>query len=84
MRIVHLGKYRNRDLVAVVRALLDLAEEGTATGLAFVVKLGQADHRGGMAGDYRRHPDEALSATFRLERLLMQEQAPFDIEEART
>jgi hypothetical protein len=80
MRIVNLGKYRNRDLLAVLDALRDLANEGTATGLAFVVKLGQGDHRAGMAGDYRRKPDEALSATFRLERLLMQEQAPFDME----
>lgn len=61
----------------MLKELLQLAESNSVQGLAFVVKLGQGDHRAGMAGDYRRSPEEAMAATFRLERHLMQGQAPF-------
>lgn len=70
---MRLDEYRSRELVAVLRELTMLAEDGIATGLAFVVKVGQRDHRAGAVGDYKRRPEEALSATFRLERLLRQD-----------
>jgi hypothetical protein len=47
-----------------------LAEDGIATGLAFVVKVGPREHRAATVGDYKRRPEEAMSATFRLERML--------------
>lgn len=77
MNLVNLKEYRNRELVAVLKGLLELAEDGTAQGLSFVVKLGKSEHRAGVAGDYRRRPEEALSATFRMERHLMRGQPPF-------
>lgn len=72
MKLVNLAEYRNRELVAVCKELLRLAEEGEAMGLAFVLKLGRGDHRGGLSGDYRRNPDEALAAAVRLKMSLMQ------------
>jgi hypothetical protein len=81
VKLVSLTEYKNRELVAVLRELLELAEGGAAHGLAFVVKLGRGDHRAGMAGDYKRRPEEALSATFLLERHLMKGQTPFDADD---
>lgn len=54
----------------LARELLELAEAGKAHGLTFVVKLGPGDHLAGVAGDYKRHPAEALQATFMMEREL--------------
>lgn len=53
-----------------------MAEEGEVQGLAFVIKLGPHDHQAGLAGDYRSSPEEAMSATFLMERKLMKD-APF-------
>lgn len=77
MNVVHLVKHKNRALVDGLRELLELAESGNITGLVFVVKFGQKDHRAGTLGDYRSHPDEALSATFQLERKLIKKSESF-------
>jgi hypothetical protein len=77
MRVVKLARYRNRELVEVCRELLRMAEEGEASGLAFVVKVGR-DHQAGMTGEYSKHPEEALSAVFRMERHLMQGHPPYE------
>ncbi len=68
MEPINLAEYRkrNRDTVAVVKELLQLAESGQATGIAFVVKLGRNGHHAGIEGDYRRNPEEALPAASRL------------------
>jgi hypothetical protein len=78
MHVVRLAQYRNRKVAAVLRELLDLAEAGHLHGIAFVGKFGRNDHRAGVAGDYKDRPDEAMSATFRLERHLMKGQPPFE------
>lgn len=78
MHVVSLEQFRNQKLVAVLRELLELAEEGEIQGLVFVAKFGAGDHRAGAAGDYKRKPEEALSATFTMERYLMRGQAPFE------
>ena len=78
LRVVRLAAYKNQEMVEVTKALLDLAERGVAQGLSFVVKIGPGDHRAGSAGDYRRNPDEALSAVFRMEHDLMAGSTPFD------
>jgi hypothetical protein len=77
MNLVRLSEYRNRELVAVLKELLNLAEDGHASGMAFVVKIGKT-HRGGLAGDYRRNPDEGLSAAARLKHQLLQ---PADVDD---
>lgn len=82
MKLVNLVEYKNRELVAVLKGLTQLAESGQATGLAFVVKLGRGVHRPGLAGDYRRSPEEALAAAVRLKEQLLQE--PQDEEESGT
>jgi hypothetical protein len=66
MNVVRMTEFRNRELVAVCRELLRLAEKGEAQGLAFVVKLGRRSHRPGLVGDYTRNPEEGLAAAFRL------------------
>lgn len=66
------------------KELLRLAEEGDATGLAFVLKLGRGDHRGGLSGDYRKNPDEALAAAVRLKMSLMQHREEEEEEHAGT
>lgn len=74
MNVVRLVVFRNRELVAVCKDLLALAESGEAQGLAFVVKLKGRTHRAGLAGDYGRSPAEALSAATRLQQKLLQDQ----------
>lgn len=71
MKLVSLAEYKNREVVAVLRDLLAMAEKGQAQGLAFVVKMGRAVHRGGLAGDYMRNPDEAVSAAVRLKQQVL-------------
>ena len=78
MNLVNLGEYRSRKVVAALNDLLALAHGGHLHGLAFVAKLGPGDHRAGAIGDYQHHPEEALSATFRMERYLMRDQPPFE------
>lgn len=80
MHVVSLDKYKNRELIGALKDLLELAEKGRAHGLAFVVKLGHRDHRAGVAGDYKRFPEQALSATFQMERHLRE--SPDDFEES--
>lgn len=74
MNVVRLAEFRNRELVAVCRELLQLAERGEAHGLAFVVKLGRKSHRPGLCGDYSRNPAEALMATTRMKDRLLQDE----------
>lgn len=74
--MVQLAEFRNRELVAVLKELLLLAESNHALGLAFVVKLGPGIHHAGVTGDYLRFPEEAMAATFRLERQLMSGHEP--------
>lgn len=64
-------------MVAALKDLITLAEAGGVLGLAFVAKFGPDDHRAGIVGDYRRSPEEAMSATFRLERALRGDRPDF-------
>ncbi len=73
VKVVSLQRHRSRELVAVCRELLQLAEAGDLRALCFVAKFGQHDHRAGLSGDYKRNPSEALSATFMMERFLTSE-----------
>lgn len=75
MNVVSLAEFRNRELVAVCRDLLDLFERGDGQGLAFVVKIGRKTHRPGLAGDYTSDPDEALVAAGLLWRRLLRDSA---------
>jgi hypothetical protein len=76
VKVVSLQRHRNRALVAVCRELLQHAEDGDLQGLCFVGKFGRGDHRAGLAGDYKRNPSEALTATFMMERFLTDELPP--------
>jgi hypothetical protein len=73
VKLVHIREYRNRGLVAVLKELTQLAEDGHINGLAFVVKVGRRGHKPGLAGDYRRNPSEALTAAVRLQDTLLQD-----------
>ncbi len=73
MQVVELRRYRNQKVVAVVKELLTLAEDGDLRGLSFVVKLGARDHRVGVVGEYRQHPEEALLAALRMKQKLLSE-----------
>lgn len=68
-----MARYRNKELVAVVKELLDAAEAGDLQGVSFVGHFGPGDHRPGVSGSYRNSPDLALQATFKMERLLRQD-----------
>ena len=72
MQVVKLQTYKNRDVVAALKGLLEMAERGDVAGLAFVIKTGPHAHQAGAAGDYERYPDEALSATFAMKLRLVQ------------
>lgn len=71
--MIDLEKYRSQHVTSELKELLKLAEAGKLQGLAFVVKFGPDDHRAGMAGDYQRRPEQALRATFLLERHLRED-----------
>lgn len=70
MQLVNLDEYRHRDVIEVAKKLLESAERGEIRGLVFVVSVAPGDNRAGVAGEYKRRPEEALKATFKLERLL--------------
>lgn len=70
LNVVRLGEFRNRELVATLKEMLQLAEAGSIHAHAFVIKLGPGEHRAGLSGDYARSPAEALTATFIMERQL--------------
>lgn len=74
MQVVSLVQYKNRELIAVLKELLQLAESGQAQGLAFVVKVGRRRHYSGLTGDYSRSPDEAIPAVVRLKETLLQQE----------
>lgn len=57
----------------MLEGLASDAKAGKISGLAFVVKYGQREHRAGAAGDYRHDPEQALSATARMKRHLMED-----------
>lgn len=73
MQVISLQRRRNARVVAVARELLMLAEEGELQGLTFIAKLGARDHRAGVVGDYQRWPAEALLATLRMKKRLLDE-----------
>lgn len=75
MHVVSLAQYKNRELIAVLRDMLKLAETGQAQGLAFVLKVGHRRQWSGLTGDYARNPDEALKAAVKLKEEILAEDA---------
>lgn len=63
MHVVNLAEYRNRGVISALEELLALAKNGDIQAVVFVAKFGPHDHRAGATGDYKRHPEEAISAT---------------------
>lgn len=76
--VVHLGQRRSAEVIKALEQLLALAKRGQAFGLVYVIKVAHRQHRAGVVGDYSEYPEEALSATFRLERHLTSWAPPFD------
>jgi hypothetical protein len=70
MRVVPIGQRRGKEVANALRALADQADQGIIYGACYVMKYGPKDHRAGNVGDYRRHPGEALQATFLMEKQL--------------
>lgn len=70
MQLVNLAEYRSSDVVRTCRELLELAEGGQISGVVFVCKMGPGDHRAGRAGEYKRHPEQALPAVYMLKQYL--------------
>lgn len=68
LRVVNLSEYRNQDVAETLRELHELGAR--VHGLAFVALIDGAEPYAGMAGEYKRHPEKALQATFILERHL--------------
>lgn len=76
MQVVRsLCRYRSKEVVEVLKGLLEAAEKGDIRGLVYVAKVAPGDNRAGMAGVYRTEPAKALQATFALERMLRQDVA---------
>lgn len=70
MNVVHLRQKRNREMVRLLEGLLEDARAGCIQGVAFVIKLGPDKHEAGIAGDYERHPEQAMQGVFAIERHL--------------
>ena len=77
MQVINLQRFRNKGLVAALKELTALAENGQLRGLAFVAKFGPHDHRAGSSGDYKSHPEEALMATLKMEAKLINQDSTF-------
>ena len=78
MSVLRLVEYQNRGLVKSLKELLAQAEAGEAIAAAVIVKYGPNDHRAFVMGDYKRHPEQALSAIFQLETRLKSGYAPLE------
>lgn len=72
MEVVSLRAFKNREVVALLEEMQQLARAGHLTGIAFVAKIGRR-HMSGIEGDYRRNCEEALSAADRLHGQLLQQ-----------
>lgn len=71
MHVVKMSEFRNRDVLEELETLVELArKKGRVEGLTYVIALDDGQHLAGMAGEYKRHPEKALQATFMLERHL--------------
>lgn len=70
MKVVNLHERRHREVVVFLEGLLVAARAGQIKGVAVVMKLGPDRHRACIAGDYERHPDQAMQGVFRMERYL--------------
>lgn len=70
MKVVNLHERRHREVIVFLEGLLVAAHAGKIHGLAVVMKLGPDKHRACIAGDYERHPDQAMQGVFRMERHL--------------
>lgn len=70
MHVIQMSKFRNRDVEERLKELLALAQQGQIEGLAYVMHTAGDQHLAGMVGEYKRHPEKALQATFMLERHL--------------
>lgn len=68
LRVVNLSEYRNQDVAEILSELRELGAR--VQGLAFVALIDGDQPHAGMAGEYKRHPEKALQATFILERHL--------------
>jgi len=64
MSVTNLDEYRNKGVISALEELLALARTGEIQALVFVAKFGPHDHRAGTTGDYKRHPEQAMSAAF--------------------
>ena len=70
MNVVQLRQRRNREVIKLLEGLLNDARTGSIFGVAFVIKLGPDKHEAGMAGDYEKHPEQAMQGVFAIERHL--------------
>lgn len=68
MKLIKLDEYRNRGVVNALEELLAMARSGQIKAVSVVAKFTHDDHRAYLAGDYKHHPAEALTATFMMER----------------
>lgn len=71
MQVVSLVEYRNKGVISALEELLALAKTGEIQAFVFVAKFGPLDHRAGTTGDYKRHPEQAITAAFLLKLKLM-------------
>lgn len=70
MQLINLDQHRRKEVVATLESLLAAAKAGELVGLVYVAQLPQDEHCAGTSGTYRRFPEQALRATFALERAL--------------
>lgn len=70
MKVVPISKFRNRDVEERLSELLELAKAGHIEGFTYVMAMDDGQRLAGMTGEYKRHPEKALQATFMLERHL--------------
>lgn len=72
--VVGISKFRDREILGVLRHFLSLAERGKLKGLAVCAKSTDEKEDISVAGDYRTRPDQGVNVAMRMSWRLTQMQ----------
>ena len=67
MTLTKISEHSSRETVEALQQLLERAEAGHISGLAFAIKSGPKRHRIGFTGEYWRDPVQLLGVVTRME-----------------
>lgn len=69
-KLTRIEEWKNRDTILVLKELLEMAESGEVTGLAFSCKIGEVQHGIGLTGDYASDPAQIFAIVSRAQHIV--------------